>query len=1179
MSVGDIKFFTISQNGFVLSVQAVDMGNGQTQFFIKSSQGQGDLNAIWWSDGDSTVDGSITLSKSDSSLNMNGTGIVWDGYDYLSSAGLGKLGEAKSTFITQGETLTYIANVSLADVSTLGIRATSVNGGDSIKGVDTSADQAFKLPTVSIGDASVTEGGKAQFTVSLSNTYAYDIKVYYGTGDGTATAGSDYTGTGGYVVIPAGQTTATVYVQTLDDYYKEANETFNVTLSTATTNVLGSNINLGFTDNSGVGTIIDDKDTTTITLSAPAAVDEGGSITVTANVDHPPQGDLTITLSNGQTITILSGQTSGQVTFAAPGDDVYKDASTLNLSINSTTGGNYEALVTTATASVAVHDTIDTTAITLDDVSVNEGAGTATITAHVANAVTGSDLVISLDNGASVTIAVGATSGVSTAFAVQGDDPYVDGESYQVGVSGTSGGNFEALDTSDKATVTVHDTIDTTAITLDDVSVNEGAGTATITAHVANAVTGSDLVISLDNGASVTIAVGATSGVSTAFAVQGDDPYVDGESYQVGVSGTSGGNFEALDTSDKATVTVHDTIDTTAITLDDVSVNEGAGTATITAHVANAVTGSDLVISLDNGASVTIAVGATSGVSTAFAVQGDDPYVDGESYQVGVSGTSGGNFEALDTSDKATVTVHDTIDTTAITLDDVSVNEGAGTATITAHVANAVTGSDLVISLDNGASVTIAVGATSGVSTAFAVADNNVYGDSNNYQVGITGTSGGNFEALNTSDTAKVTVNDNDSPPSFSINDVTVSESAGTITFTVTKTGATVLPATVNYQVAPGTASAGSDYSAGPDPLSGMLSFAAGETSKTITLTIVDNAVFEPTEQFTVNLSSPTNATISDTQGVGTITDNDLSDLGGPTGIDFVPTQTGNNALLGHFIELGDPDATDSFTFSYSATSNNALSATNVSVDATGNLTASQSNTSIGDYTLHVTVTDQANNSTSADFHLLVGQNGSSADTLNGGTGSDIAAGFNGGDTLNGGIGRDYLLGGQQDDILSGGGGNDVLLGGGGNDQFRMTAPSLNGTDTILDFAVAGHTIGLQQGASSWNAANTTATAAGAGLSASDYQNRNAITNIAAGDTNKVVEIQTAQTNAQIVNGTAGAANAYVAVFNSDTGKGELWYDNNWSDTTGRVHVATLDDVTSLTQLLGLDNSKFIEWT
>ncbi|TIV94096.1 MAG: hypothetical protein E5V85_24650, partial [Mesorhizobium sp.] len=401
----------------------------------------------------------------------------------------------------------------------------------------------------------------------------------------------------------------------------------------------------------------------------------------------------------------------------------------------------------------------------------------------------------------------------------------------------------------------------------------------------------------------------------------------------------------------------------------------------------------------------------------------------------------------------------------------------------------------------------------------------------------------------------------------------------GTITFTVTKTGATALPATVDYQVAPGTALAGGDYAAGPDALSATLSFAVGETSKTITLTIVDNAVFEQTEQFYVNLSNPTNATISDTQGVGTITDNDLSDLGGPTGIDFVPTQSGNAALLGHFIELGDPDATDQFTFSYSATSNNALPATNVSVDSAGNLTASQSSAGIGDYTVHVTVTDQANNQTSADFHVLVGINGNTSDTLSGGSGSDIVAGYNGGDTLTGAAGRDYLLGGQQNDIMSGGGGDDVLLGGSGNDQFRMIAPIQNGTDTILDFLVGGHTIGLQQGADGWNAATTSATAAGIALSASDYLNKTAIANIAAGDTNKVVEIQTAQTSSQIINGTGGAANAYVAVFNSDTGKGEIWFDANWSDTGGRVHVATLDDVTTLTQLLGLDNTKFVEWT
>ena len=73
-----------------------------------------------------------------------------------------------------------------------------------------------ELPDVSIGDAAaVTEGGTAQFTITLSNTYTYDVKVYYQTQNGSATDGSDYTGKIGYVIIPAGQTTATVNVATL----------------------------------------------------------------------------------------------------------------------------------------------------------------------------------------------------------------------------------------------------------------------------------------------------------------------------------------------------------------------------------------------------------------------------------------------------------------------------------------------------------------------------------------------------------------------------------------------------------------------------------------------------------------------------------------------------------------------------------------------------------------------------------------------------------------------------------------------------------------------------------------------------------------------------------------------------------------------------------------------------
>ena len=55
--------------------------------------------------------------------------------------------------------------------------------------------------------------------------------------------------------------------------------------------------------------------------------------------------------------------------------------------------------------------------MTLDDAVAGGAPGTATITAHVDNAVTGSDLLLNLSNGATITIAVGATSGTSAAFA------------------------------------------------------------------------------------------------------------------------------------------------------------------------------------------------------------------------------------------------------------------------------------------------------------------------------------------------------------------------------------------------------------------------------------------------------------------------------------------------------------------------------------------------------------------------------------------------------------------------------------------------------------------------------------------------------------------------------------------------------------------------------------------
>src|SRR5262249_4796098 len=111
-------------------------------------------------------------------------------------------------------------------------------------------------------------------------------------------------------------------------------------------------------------------------------------------------------------------------------------------------------------------------------------------------------------------------------------------------------------------------------------------------------------------------------------------------------------------------------------------------------------------------------------------------------------------------------------------------------------------------------------------------------------------------------------------PPSITINDATVAEgNTGTTaaTFTVTLSAASSQPVTVAYATTGGNATAGSDYQS----TSGTLTIPAGQTSGMITVPVIGDRLPEPSETFAVNLSSPTNATIADGQGVGTILDDE----------------------------------------------------------------------------------------------------------------------------------------------------------------------------------------------------------------------------------------------------------------------------------------------------------------
>ncbi|MBX9585016.1 MAG: glycoside hydrolase family 9 protein [Gemmataceae bacterium] len=112
-------------------------------------------------------------------------------------------------------------------------------------------------------------------------------------------------------------------------------------------------------------------------------------------------------------------------------------------------------------------------------------------------------------------------------------------------------------------------------------------------------------------------------------------------------------------------------------------------------------------------------------------------------------------------------------------------------------------------------------------------------------------------------------------PPTLSVNDVRATEGAAA-TFTVGLSRASTRTVTARYATAAGTATA-ADFTAA----SGTLTFAPGETSKTVRVTTTDDTLTEGDETFRLVLSAPTDATLADDTGVGTIADNDPPPGGG----------------------------------------------------------------------------------------------------------------------------------------------------------------------------------------------------------------------------------------------------------------------------------------------------------
>ena len=377
---------------------------------------------------------------------------------------------------------------------TFGLTLTSTSKGtlasSSKSAIATLVNDDAVPPTVSLaGPASVTEGNSGSsvvtYTVSLSSAAATDVAVVYATSNGTATAGSDYTSTSGTLTIAAGATSGTIDIPVSGDAVYDGDETFSLSLSSATNGILSS------TAKSVVTTITDDEPVPpTATLTGPASLVEGNSGTTdavytvslsaaattdvkvvytTSNISATAGSDY---VSTSGTLTIAAGATSGTIAVPVYGDATYESDETFKLSLSSATDALLSATLKSVTTTLSNDDVAPPTVSLTGPASVTEGASPRTSATYTVSlsAVSTSDVAVVYSTtsisatagrdyattSGTLTIAAGATSG-TIEVPVYGDTSYESSERFKLSL--TSATNA-ALSTTAKVV--------TTSITNDD---------------------------------------------------------------------------------------------------------------------------------------------------------------------------------------------------------------------------------------------------------------------------------------------------------------------------------------------------------------------------------------------------------------------------------------------------------------------------------------------------------------------------------------------------------------------------------------------------------------------------------------------------------------------------------------------------------------------------------------
>ena len=801
-------------------------------------------------------------------------------------------------------------------------------------------------PELRIAGATVSEGEPVAFVVSLEPASGKPVTVSYETADGTAKAGEDYTAVSATTLtFTAGETAKTVSVATAEDTRNEDQEEFTVTLSGQTNAALGTASATGTIDDDDgepelriAGATVSEGEPVAFVVSLVPA--SGKPVTVSyETADGTAKAGEDYTAVSATTLTFTAGETAKTVSVATVEDTRNEDQEAFTVTLS----GQTNAALGTASATGTIDDDDGEPELRIAGATVSEGEPVAfvvslqpasgkpvTVSYETADGTAEAGEDYTAVSATTLTFTAGETA-KTVSVATAEDTRNEDQEAFTVTLSGQTNATLGTA----SATGTIDDDDGEPELRIAGATVSEGEPVAFVVSLVP--ASGKPVTVSYetDDGTAEAgedyTAVSATTLTFTAgetaktvsVATAEDTRNEDQEAFTVTLSGQTNA---ALGTA-IATGTIDDDDGEPELRIAGATVSEGEPVAFVVSLVP--ASGKPVTVSYETSdgtaeagedytavSETTLTFTAGETAKTVSVATEDDQLdeADGETFTITLS--SPGNATRATDGTTATGTINDNdVLSAEVSADSVSVDEGKD-AVFTVSVKDGTSTADVVVeyAVDETSTatadedytapsptLTIKSGETSGKITIKTLDTDEVLDPGETLVVKLTGaTTDTRTVTVDTNARVMTTIADTDQV-TVSVSAVTIEDDPGTdenefedksvvaegqsAMFVVELSGEVSSEVQVSYETSDDTganaAVAGEDYTA---VSATTLTFAAGDTAKTVEVATLEDDLDEPDETFTLKINAPDPAVLGVSLGTsssatGTIVDTDALEV------------------------------------------------------------------------------------------------------------------------------------------------------------------------------------------------------------------------------------------------------------------------------------------------------------